>query len=187
MVTLLILAREVPLMSWKIPYRLAVSVAITALALGCGQATPREQEIKLDIVKQAKVLEAIQGQPGKVVVVDIWGEFCIPCKAEFPHLVALHKKYRTMGVTCMSVSVDPEPEKAHTAALKFLKDKEATFANYLLDEEPKAWQDHFDIYGPPAVFVYDQKGKLAGRFDHNDPDKQYTYADVEKLVEKLLN
>jgi hypothetical protein len=77
---------------------------------------------------------------------------------------------------CLSVSVD-EPED-HAKALKFLKKLNATFANYLLDEKIKVWQDLFDTPGLPAVRVYDQSGKLVGRFED--------YEDVEKLVVKLL-
>ena len=110
------------------------------------------------------------------MAVDIWGEFCVPCREAFPHIVELHDKYAARGLACMSVSVD---QAANTAlALKFLV-REAVFANVLLDEPPKTWQSLFDIHGPPAVLVFDRDGKLAGRFDHNDVDKSYTHEDVE--------
>jgi hypothetical protein len=91
-------------------------------------------------------------------------------------------------VVCVSVSVDePDDAKARVRALEFLKAKGAAFPNYLLDENAQVWQDHFDINGPPAVFVYGRDGSLAGRFDHNDVNKQYTYRDVETLVRKVLS
>jgi hypothetical protein len=96
----------------------------------------------------------------------------------------MHKKYAKNGLVCMSVSVDlvDDKDKAH----KFLKSKGATFANYLLDEEEtKVWQDHWDMGGPPAVFVYGRDGKIARRFV-NDADNTFTYADVEKYVKTLL-
>jgi len=97
----------------------------------------------------------------------------------------VHRKYRDKGVVAMSLSTDDAEDKGNV--LKFLKSKSATFANYLLDEDAKIWQDHFAIKGPPAVFVYDRSGKIAGRFDSEDPDKEFTYADVEKLVRKLVS
>ena len=108
----------------------------------------------------------------------------MPCKKEFPNLVDLHRKYAGKGLACVSVSVDPVEDQA--AALKFLQKQKATFANYLLDEPNTAKQKYFDIFGPPAVLVYDRDGKLAQRFDHNDVNKDYSYADVEKVVKKLL-
>jgi thiol-disulfide isomerase/thioredoxin len=128
--------------------------------------------------------EALGKLRGQIVVVDVWAEYCTPCKKEFPHLVALHKKYGRDGVTCVSVTVDELPQRE--AALKFLKSKGATFANYLLNEEVDFWQKKFSVNGPPAVFVFDRDGKLAGRFDCSDPDKPYDYDDVESLVKKVL-
>jgi len=88
----------------------------------------------------------------------------------------MHEKYAKMGLVCMSVSVDQVED--HAGALKFLKKQKATFANYLLDEPIKVFQDYFDMGGVPAVRVFDRSGKMVGRFDD--------YDDVEKLVVKLL-
>ncbi len=163
----------------------AVLAAAFPLHLGAGAG--EAGAIKLRVVKHKQFLDELKKLRGKVVVVDVWGEFCLPCKQEFPHLVALHRKYAGSGVVCVSVSVDePDDAKARERALAFLKAKGATFPNYLIDEKAQVWQDHFDINGPPAVFVYGRDGSLAGRFDHNDVNKQYTYADVEKCVRGAL-
>jgi len=95
----------------------------------------------------------------------------------------MHKKYAKDGLVCISLSVDQLENKGR--ALKFLQAKGATFANYLLDEEVQVWQEQWDVAGPPAVIVYGADGKLARRFV-NDATTEYTYADVEKLVQKLM-
>src|SRR5262249_39682795 len=107
------------------------------------------------------------------------------CKKEFPHLVEMHQKYAGKGVACVPLSVDAAQDR--DAVLKFLQKQKATLANFLLDEPPKVWQEQFGIYGPPAVFVFDRDGKLAGRFDGNDAAKEWSYADVETVVVKLLD
>jgi len=96
----------------------------------------------------------------------------------------MHERYAKQNVVFISVSVDDV--KQADEALDFLKKQKATFANYLLNEDGDLWQEKWNIKGPPAVFVFDQEGKRAGKFDNDDPDKQYTYADVEKLVKALL-
>ena len=96
----------------------------------------------------------------------------------------MHKHYGKDGVVCMSVTTD-EPERKD-AALKFLKSKGATFPNYLLDENASLWQEKWTLKAVPAVFVFNREGKRAAKFDNDDPDKQFTYADVEKLVRDLL-
>lgn len=95
----------------------------------------------------------------------------------------MHQKYASDGVVCMSVSLDlPE---SRDAALKFLQDKKATFANYWLDEEQDVAQEKFDMFGPPVVFVFNREGKWT-KFDFTDPDQRYSYADVERFVQQLL-
>src|SRR5262249_24249442 len=50
-------------------------------------------EVRLDVVKYEPLVQAIQAQRGRVVVVDLWGDFCLPCKREFPRLVKLHQRH----------------------------------------------------------------------------------------------
>jgi len=91
----------------------------------------------------------------------------------------------------MSVAIDPPAEDADAAApppeiLKFLRKKNAIFANYWLDEKPELWMERWRIAGPPTVFVFDRQGKRAGKFNTENADKPWLYEDVKKLVEKLL-
>jgi len=96
----------------------------------------------------------------------------------------MQRKHAGDGLVCITVSVD-EP-KNRPAALDFLKQQGASFANYLLDEEVRFWQDKWDVNGPPAVFVFDRQNHRAAKFDTSDPDKPYTSEDVENVVDKLL-
>lgn len=57
---------------------------------------------------------------GKVVLLDFWASWCIPCRASNRHLVKLYAKYRAKGFEIFSVSVDEE-KSAWTKAIA--KDK----------------------------------------------------------------
>ncbi len=141
-------------------------------------------KVGLKAVAFADVEAAVKALQGKVVVIDFWATWCLPCKKEFPGLVELHRKYAADGVACMSVSIDDAEDQE--AALKFLKSKGATFANFLVAEENSQWKKKWAIGGVPVVFVYGRDGKLAKRFDNSNPDSQFTYNDVTKFVEGLL-
>ena len=147
-------------------------------------AQSNENAVELKTVKYADLVKAVRAQRGKVVVIDLWGDFCIPCKREFHNLVELNQQYGDKGLVCMSVALDP-PEGSE-GALKFLKKSKATFANYWLDEKAIFWQERWGIKGPPAVFVFDRQGRRAAKFDSEDPEKPLSYEDVKKLVPKLL-
>jgi len=141
-------------------------------------------DIKLEAVSCETWDKALAAQRGKVVVVDTWATWCGPCVEEFPNLVALHGKFTGDGVVCMSMTMDEK--ESREAALTFLKKQKATFANYIIDDKEDAWYDKWEFRAIPLVLVFDRDGKLAKKFDKEDPDNQFTYADVEKLVVELL-
>jgi hypothetical protein len=94
----------------------------------------------------------------------------------------MHKRYAKDGFVALSCALDdPERKGIQEKLLKFLKEKKATFPNFLLNESDEFWQEKLKILGPPAVFVFDREGKPAKKFTEN-----FTYEDVEKLVKELM-
>jgi hypothetical protein len=98
----------------------------------------------------------------------------------------MQREYGQQGLVCMSVTVGETSSLERS--LEFLTQKNATFPNFLLDEEVAFWQDRWKVSGPPAVFVFDRSGRRAARFDADDPDKPFknAHAEIEKLVKELL-
>jgi thiol-disulfide isomerase/thioredoxin len=43
---------------------------------------------------------------GKIVVLNFWATWCVPCKAEMPMLVEAEKEYAPRGVVFIAVSLD---------------------------------------------------------------------------------
>jgi thiol-disulfide isomerase/thioredoxin len=154
--------------------------ASAPLLAGCGKM----RNVQIETVSCQQWDEALALQKGKIVVVDTWATWCIPCTEDFPKLVALQEKYAPRNVAFMSVSVDAMENRA--AALEFLKRHEAAFANYLIDDKENAWYDKWKIKGIPVVLVFDGEGKLVKKFDMDDPDNQFTYSDVDKFLAQLL-
>lgn len=146
-------------------------------------AKPNDAPVQIQVVKYDQLKDAVKAHKGKIVVVDVWATFCIPCMKEFPHLVELHQQHGKDGVVCMSVSVDDAEKKEQ--ALKFLTAKGAAFPNYLLDEDAEVWQKNWKVKGVPVVFVFGKDGTQAAKFD-SDGDKEFTYKEVTAKVEELL-
>src|SRR5947208_467270 len=77
--------------------------------------------VRLESVRYADLVAEVTGLQGKVVLVDVWGSFCAPCKEKFPAVAALHGKYAGRGLAVVSVSVDPPGDAdARAAARDFL-------------------------------------------------------------------
>ncbi len=95
----------------------------------------------------------------------------------------MHNKYTKDGnFVAISVSLDdPEDAKHMKNVREFLKEQKATFPNYVLNEASEVWQQKFDIFGPPVVFVFDKDGKAAKKFD-----AEVNYKEIEKVVVELM-
>src|SRR5262249_11183224 len=143
-----------------------------------------EPKVALTSVKLAGLKDAVAKHKGKVVVVDFWATFCVPCKAEFPNLVKLHKDLGDKGVACISVTIDDDDDKA--AALKFLQKQGAAFENYHLDENEKVFQKEYGFASVPTVLVYGKDGALAKKFNADKEENKFTYKDVRKVVEEMI-
>jgi thiol-disulfide isomerase/thioredoxin len=154
-----------------------IVLAILALCLGIG-ALHAEDKVEISPIKLTDLNAAIAKHKGKIVVVDFWATFCIPCRKEFPNLVKLHGE-QSSTVACISVTVDDSDDSAK--ALRFLKQQKAVFENYLLDEKAEVYQKEFGFAAVPCVLVYDRDGKLVKKFS----DKEFTYKDVRKAVNEI--
>ncbi|WP_165230564.1 TlpA family protein disulfide reductase [Aquisphaera insulae] len=152
-----------------------------------GKAGPGSA-VRLERLKWVAFKERLAAaKSSKLTVVDAWATTCGPCKENFPHLVEMHKKFGGKGLNVISLTLDdPTDAKAVAAAEKFLKEKNADFTNVLLDENFGDGYDRLDINAIPAVFLFGPDGKELKRFTMDDPDHQFTYADVEKEIAARL-
>ena len=99
----------------------------------------------------------------------------------------MHRKYGPKGLAVISLSMDdPTDTKAVAAAKAFLEEKKAAFTNVLLNEDYGDGFDKLRISAIPAVFLFGPDGKEVKRFTMDDPDRQFTYEDVEATVVALL-
>ena len=93
----------------------------------------------------------------------------------------MQRKFGKKGLVAISVSVDDVNDKESVDEVKkFLRDKKATIANYLLDEAPEVWQKKLNTESVPCIFVFNRTGKVEQKY------LEAKHEEVEKLVERLL-
>lgn len=156
------------------------------------ESSAAAKTVDLAICSYDELQQRIAGHRGKIVVVDYWSTQCPPCMEEFPQLVALSQQYPAEQVVCISASLDFEDfggntiESAREHALEFLRKKQATLTNVILNEDSIEIQDDKLGTGVPVVILYDIDGSEKTRFDET-LGKPFTYEkDVLPLVEQLV-
>ena len=115
---------------------------------------------------------------GKVVIVDFWASWCLPCAKSFPVLDELQKKYGDK-VVVLAVNVD---EKAANME-KFLKKIPVSFA-----VARDGGQKLVSVVEPqtmPTSFIVDANGQV--RFLHNGFRGEETRKEYLSEIESLLN
>ena len=170
----------------RIPALLALAVVVGGTAYSV--AAPADDDVTFVKVSYEDLLARIAANKGaKLTIVDAWATWCTPCMENFPHVVEMHKKYAKHGLAVVSLSLDdPDQPKKVAQAKAFLKEKGATFANYYLSESSEAAFEKLNISAIPAVFLFGPDGKEVKRFSFEDPDKPFTYEQVEAAVKEKL-
>ena len=112
---------------------------------------------------------------GKVVVINFWASWCIPCKEEAPALQAIHDKYASRNVLLLGVNyLDTERE-----ALGFLSAYGVTYANGIDLKQEIAHQ--YRITGVPETFIVDKKGIVREAFIQPITERQ-----LSDVLDRLL-
>lgn len=125
-------------------------------------------------------LQDLEGKPikladyvGKVVIVDIWGTWCPPCKAEIPHFIQLQDAYKDdlaiVGITyerfdgeerAMAGVYENEENRAEVVqrVVNFAKEQGINYAVALGDQATQ--QMIPDLSGFPTTLFIDREGKV---------------------------
>lgn len=114
---------------------------------------------------------------GKVVLVNFWASWCIPCKQENPVLASVWERYRTSEVVLLGIVYQDSPD----AAREYTDHLGNTWPSLLDDNGRTALA--FGVFGIPETFFIGPDGVIAGR--HIGPiDAQTLVTGIEALRPK---
>jgi len=118
---------------------------------------------------------------GKVCIVDIWGTWCPPCRAEIPSFIKLQETYGSQGFQMVGLNQEraPTPEAEAEKVVNYMENNGMNYPCALITEE--VMDQVPDFGGFPTTLFIDRSGKVrlkaVGLHD---------YAFLEAVVTELL-
>ena len=166
--------------------RIAVVVAILGLVVTLALAFRRDpHDIKTGTIgKPAPVftLDRLDGSgkvaladlSGKVVVMNFFASWCLPCTQENPALVRVYERYRASDVVMLGVNY----QESRDNGLAYVARMGMGWTTVADDDGRVALS--YGVFGPPETFFIGPDGVIAGR--HIGPiDEETLVAAIETL------
>jgi peroxiredoxin len=91
---------------------------------------------------------------GKVVLLDFWATWCVPCREETPHFVDLQQKYGGEGLQIIGISMDDSTDPVRTFYQQF-------HMNYpVVMGTADVGGAYGGVLGLPIAFLIDREGRI---------------------------
>jgi peroxiredoxin len=115
---------------------------------------------------------------GKVIFINFWATWCVPCRAEMPLMEKLYQEFKDKDFVMLAVSEDLEGK---SVVEPFVKELKFTFP-VLLDQD-LAVMTLYGIRAIPETFLIDRTGLIT----HKIPGaRDWSQKEMKELVAKLL-
>ncbi len=114
---------------------------------------------------------------GKVVLIDFWASWCIPCRKSFPWLNEMQATKAAEGLVIIGLNVDEDRADAERFLQKYPADFKVEF-------DPKGgYASHYEIRGMPTSLIFDRDGQL---IHHHTGFRLSDVAEYESAIDKAL-
>ena len=120
-----------------------------------------QQYLEVSEITIAELNDIIKNREGRVLLINIWATWCVPCKEEFPDLIKISDKYGEQ-IELVGISID-YPDEIESKIVPFLNELQPNFINYVNGENDS--EMFINNLNPkwsgaiPATFFYDLEGK----------------------------
>lgn len=119
-----------------------------------------QESHSVQLIDKAKLERIIGDRNDKILLINIWATWCLPCREEFPDLVKLSESYKSK-IDVIALSVDYEDE-LNSKILPFLKSTKVNFPVYISNfKNDEQLIKFFNVEwngALPATFIYSTEG-----------------------------
>jgi peroxiredoxin len=152
----------------------SILVFLLCLAAAAGPIQPR-----LSLKDVDGKTHTLADYHGKIVVLNFWATWCVPCKEEMPFFAEAQKKYGERNVVILAASLDDDKTKKYVH--RFAQSYKMDFP-ILLDATTDLMKEFGLGDRVPSTIFLDAQGNLAGKIEGQARKK-----DLFNHIEKLIN
>lgn len=145
---------------------LAISVQLPAYAQTAAQpqaqaqAQTNTQTIPpIDLQDLSGAHHKLADYKGKIVLLNFWATYCVPCAAEMPLLAEMQKRYKGK-IVVLAASIDDPADRGKLKA--FLKKHQAGNLTLMVGPTLDTLSD-LQLSSLPDTMFFDRSGKLVGK------------------------
>jgi len=129
-----------------------------------------KEPVSIENIDAAGASDLMKNKTNKLLMINLWATWCVPCVQEFPDLVTMNRMYRDRDFKMITISMDAMKDK--DKALAFLKKKESSSSNYIYSGDSKyklietidpKWQGALPytiLVEPGGKIVYAKEGQV---------------------------
>ncbi|BBD06817.1 TlpA disulfide reductase family protein [Desulfovibrio ferrophilus] len=134
-----------------------IRVLVLALVLGLFAVPGPARADAMDRIDAQGLMNLLEQERGKVVLVNFWASWCGPCRVEMPFLIKLREAMAQEDLFMVGVALDFDAD----AAANFAEEAGLNFPIF------HAWDDvmpAFAVGAIPKTMIWDREGRL--RIEH---------------------
>lgn len=155
------------------------SLELLAASLAERQAsTVTGKEIELTLKDPFGTEQRLSSLKGRIVILNFWATYCIPCRKEMPDLAAIQNEFAALGVQVIGASTDESKDR--DKVLQFVKETKVNFPVWM--GASSADMIRFGLgTALPGTVIIDREGRVT-KVISGIVDK----ADIKKQIESML-
>ena len=147
----------------------------TAASVGSGRIGDLAPEFEFETLAGEK--GSLKQLRGKLVVLNLWATWCVPCATEMPELAAIQQQYASRGVVVVGATIDAASRGDRVRA--FVAERKLPFAIWL--DPGMTLSKALRVPALPTSFLIDSDGVIVAR-----RDRPVTAKELSALIDQEL-
>jgi thiol-disulfide isomerase/thioredoxin len=137
---------------------------------------------------EGKSWEFRKDRKGRLVLLDFWGTWCIPCQHAIPHLKDLQWRYGQFGLEVIGIAYENGAPAQQAQNVKRVAARLQTNYRLLLGsgyDSDCPVRKQFQVRNYPSLFLLDEKGQIV--WQSREGLGQYELRELEQEIQRRLN